>query len=141
MCIIVDANAIQDLSVPTEDGKPVLKWLLTESGGLIVGGKLKRELDRGGLRATLAELSRAGKLHILDDGKLYQVSNRLLEEGSCRSDDPHVLAVAIVSGCRLIFTRDKKLHKDAKNNRILNPAASIYKSHKHRRLLKPCRCM
>jgi hypothetical protein len=60
MCIIVDANAICDLSGPTDDGKPVLRWLLTNKGAVIVGGKLKRELHRGGMGATLAELDRAG---------------------------------------------------------------------------------
>jgi rRNA-processing protein FCF1 len=141
MCIIVDANCIHELAAPTNDGKPILKWLLTGKGGLIVGGLLKDELDRGGLRATLAELNRAGKLHTLDDSKLSEVSGRLKKDGRCRSNDPHVIAVAIVSGCRLIFTKDKKLHKDVKNRKILNPTASIYKSRKHHHLLEPCNCV
>jgi len=40
MCIIIDANVIGDLSAMTDDAKPVLKWLLTGKGRLVIGGQL-----------------------------------------------------------------------------------------------------
>jgi hypothetical protein len=140
MCIIVDANSARDLSAPTADGKPVLKWLLTGKGGLIVGGLLKRELVRAGLQSTMVALSRAGRLRNLDDGKVSDVAAQICAGKKCLSNDPHVLAVAIVSGCRLFFTKDKDLHKDIKNKEILNPSASIYTSQSHKHLLTECRC-
>lgn len=138
MCIIVDANAARDLSLPTDDGRPVLNWLLRGKGALIVGGLLKRELGRGGLRATLVVLNQAGRLHSLDDDKVRKVADKI--EKHCCSDDCHVVAAAILSGCRLLFTKDKNLHKDMKNKDILNPTASIYQSKAHQHLLTDCDC-
>jgi hypothetical protein len=139
MCIIIDANVISDLNAPTEDGAPILKWLLTGGGGLIVGGKLKRELARSGkMRSTMVTLSQAGKLHSLDDEKVRTLADNIKDR--CHSDDPHVIAAAVASGCRLIFSRDQNLHKDAKNKDILSPTAAIYQNKAHQHLLETCSC-
>jgi predicted nucleic acid-binding protein len=140
MCIIVDANVARHLSAPTDDGEPILKWLLRGKGGLVVGGHLKKELARSGLRAILVVLNQAGRLHTLDDDRVMAASKQISDKGICCSNDCHVIAVAIVSGCRLIFTKDQDLHKDAKNTNILRPAASIYQTKEHRHLLTECRC-
>jgi predicted nucleic acid-binding protein len=141
MCIIVDANAARDLSAPTDDGKPVLDWLLKGKGALIVGGRLKTELSRSGLRSTLVVWDQAGRLRKFDDTKVLEVSTHIDARRICCSNDCHVIALAIVSRCRLIFTKDKNLHKDIKNKEILNPTASVYKSKKHKHLLRECHCI
>lgn len=139
MCIIIDANVIKDLNAPTEDGAPILKWLLTGGGGLIVGGKLKNELARSSkMRTTMVALSQAGKLHSLDDDKVRTLADKI--KNNCHSDDPHVIAAAVASGCRLIFSRDQNLHKDAKNKDILSPTAAIYQNKTHQHLLEACHC-
>ena len=61
-------------------------------------------------------------------------------EGKCRSNDPHVIALASVSGCRLIFSKDQDLHEDAKDKSLLNPSASIYQTVDHGHLLTECKC-
>ncbi|HUZ75305.1 MAG TPA: hypothetical protein VMU87_20160 [Stellaceae bacterium] len=109
MCIIVDANSLHNLTGPTENGKPVLQWLLRGRGGLIVGGKLKRELVRGGFTETMIVLDQAGRLKRLDDGKVDELTKKIQAEGKCCSNDFHVIAAAIISGCRLLYTRDKAL--------------------------------
>ena len=140
MCIIIDANVINDLNTPTEDGKPILKWLLTGKGGLIVGGRLRGELSRSSkMRSTMVALNQAGKLHSLDDEAVLAETKKI--QTSCHSNDPHVLAAAVISGCRLIFSRDKDLHKDAKNKDILSPTAKIYQNKNHQNLLEPCHCI
>ena len=142
MCIIIDANAVGDLVEPSEHGAPVLKWLLTGGGALIVGGKLTGELSKSGrMRSTLVTLNQAGKLHGLDDDKVRSVTEQIVAKGHCCSNDPHVIAAAMVSGCRLIFSRDKDLHKDAKNRDVLTPAASIYQNKDHQHLLTACDCI
>jgi hypothetical protein len=139
MCIIIDANVIADLNGATEDGAPVLSWLLTGGGGLIVGGKQKRELSKSEkLLSTMVKLNQAGRLHSLEDQRVDTLTQQL--KAKCHSNDPHVIAVASLSGCRLIFSRDKGLHKDAKNKDILSPPAAIYQSKDHKHLLEPCRC-
>jgi hypothetical protein len=139
MCIIIDANAVGDLSAPTDDGKPVLKWLLKGKGRLIIGGRLKLELARTGLLTrTLAVLDQAGRLKRLDDEKVRSMAASIAN--LCCSNDSQVVAVALLSGCRLIYTKDHNLQKDMKNRKIIKPTASIYKSRSHERLLTECRC-
>jgi hypothetical protein len=110
-------------------------------GGLVVGGKLTRELSRAGLQTIMVVLSRAGRLHAVDDEKVEVVTKTVTKANQCCSNDCHVIAVAMVSGCRLIFTRDHNLHADAKNKAILNPPASIYQTKSHSHLLTECRCV
>jgi hypothetical protein len=137
----VDANAVGDLTTPSEDGAPVLKWLLTGGGALIIGGKLRREITKSlRMQATLVVLNQAGKLHDLNDETVEVTSQKIKRTNLCCSNDPHVIAAAVVSGCRLIFTKDKDLHKDAKNKSLLNPSASIYQSKDHKHLLTQCYC-
>jgi hypothetical protein len=129
------------MNEPSEHGKPVLRWLLTGGGALIVGGELRKELSVSGkMRSTLVTLSRAGKLHSLDDEKVKSLTEKIKANKACCSDDPHILAAAAVSGCRLIFSKDKNLHKDAKNKDILLPTASIYQTKEHQHLLTRCDC-
>lgn len=136
MSIIVDANCAADLSNKTDDGKPVLKWLLTGAGSLVLGGLLKKELGKAGIQHLLVVLDQAGRLVRLDDAEVDGLADNIRNAKLCVSNDQHVIAVAQISGCRLIFTRDQALHKDAKNTRLLAPAASIYCSCKHKHLLK-----
>jgi hypothetical protein len=140
MCIIIDANAAHDLKNATPDGKPVLSWLLRGRGGLVAGGKLTRELVSAGLDGTLVTLARAGRFHRVPDDDVDSTQATLREQGLCRSNDLHVLAVAIVSGCRLIFTRDRELHRDSRNRAVLEPTAVIYQTAAHSHLLRECRC-
>jgi hypothetical protein len=140
MCIIVDANAAHDLKNQTADGKPVLSWLLRGRGGLVAGGRLTSELVSAGLGETLATLARAGRFSRVPDDQVDRAEAFLQELGLCRSNDLHVLAVAVVSKCRLIYTKDRALHRDAKNRSVLEPAADIYQNAAHSHLLRECRC-
>jgi hypothetical protein len=140
MCIIIDANSVHDVARPTDDGRPVLRWLLKGNGGLIVGGKIKRELDRAGFGPTMIVLDRAGRLKKLDDASVDALAKKVAESGECRSNDGHVIAAAKLSGCRLLFSKDQNLHADAKNRTLLDPVASIYQSKDHQHLLTECKC-
>lgn len=140
MCIIVDADSAHHLSNLTEHGKPVMRWLLKGRGGLVVGGEIKRELTKGGLRETMVILDQAGRLKKLDDKKVDDLAKEIKKSGKCQSNDHHVIAVALISGCRLLYSSDQALHEDAKNCEILNPTASIYKSKDHQHLLTECNC-
>jgi hypothetical protein len=140
MCIIVDADSVHHVAKSTDDGKPVVKWLLKGRGGLIVGGKIKRELDRAGFGPTMLVLDRAGRLKQLNDSHVDELAKKITQGGKCKSNDTHVIAAAIMSGCRLVFSKDQDLHADVKNRAILNPPASIYQSHKHEHLLTGCNC-
>ena len=61
----------------------------------------------------------------------------------CNSNDQHVLALALVSGARLLYTNDAALIADFKNRQIVaNPRGKVYTTaensevtNAHRRLL------
>ena len=64
-------------------------------------------------------------------------------EGVCRSNDLHVIALALVSGARLLYTNDRALIDDFGNREIVaRPRGKIYTTARtahvtdtHRRLL------
>jgi hypothetical protein len=143
MCIIVDANAAHDLSNRTDDGKPVLRWLFNRKrrAGLILGGKLATELVKAGLTHTLVELSRAGRLHRVAGDLLSHRENTLAKQGTCQSNDLHVVALCLVTGCRLVFTRDKPLHADLRRHSEAGRRIAIYQAASHARLLTECDCI
>jgi len=74
------------------------------------------------------QLNRAGRLHRIREKEVNTASKKHKLEELCCSNDQHVVAVALASGCRLIFSRDKNLHKDVQNKHIMTPSASIYQS-------------
>jgi hypothetical protein len=143
MCIIVDANAAHDLSNLTLDGRPVLRWLLDPKAksGLVIGGKtLRQELQKAGLKDTLAVLSQAGRLHIINDTLIEKKESELGGQAACKSNDGHVVALALVAKCDVVFTRDILLHQDLKANSLTGQKIAIYQNHSHSHLLTTCSC-
>lgn len=143
MCIIVDANAAHDLATKTDHGIPVLKWLLNpkKKAGLIWGGKLAEELALRSLNDTLLQLSRAGRLHRIDDAKIDPIEKNLTQTGSCKSNDAHVVALCLASSCQLVFTKDQPLHSDLKAHSKKGKKISIYQNEAHSHLLTSCECI
>ena len=77
-----------------------------------------KEADRGGHR---------GRVRRVRNEEIETRQKRLERSGSLRSDDPHVIALAQVSGARLLYTKDEDLRQDFKNKEILdNPRGKIY---------------
>jgi hypothetical protein len=128
VCLIVDANAAGRFLA---SAGPVRNWLLGETGEprLVAAGALKEELGRlDGVRRLLVTLDRAGRLKSADADSLSQEHARLRAGGMCRSNDHHVLALAIVSGARTLATFDNALTQDFRNAAIINgPRGSVYR--------------
>ena len=53
----------------------------------------------------------------------------LHDEGACQSNDLHVLALAQVSGARLLYSNDLSLHQDFGNRDLIRPRGRIYSTH------------
>ena len=54
-------------------------------------------------------------------------SAKLRNSSACVSDDEHVIALAQVSGARLLFSNDAELHKDFKSKElIVQPRGKVY---------------
>ncbi len=130
MCAIVDANAASDVfgQDRTAAGRGFFNWLATGDGILVVGGKLLRELERTKCREWLPQAERAGRLIRADDNDVDQRTRYLRENETCKStDDHHVVALAQVSGARLLYTNDAALQKDFKNPSLIKkPRGKVF---------------
>ena len=137
MCLIVDANRAHVVFTQrdAEVAAPIWEWL--KKGGILVyGGRLVEELGRtaGALR-LLAELRRSGRAVLESDATMALEEERVRATGECSSNDQHVIALARVSGARVLYTEDQALMGDFGNPRLLRPKGKIYRRAEHRRLL------
>lgn len=122
MCAIVDNNVAPEVfgDNQTPAGKHFYDWLMRRNGGtLVAGGKLLRELSPNlKFKAVFGERLRAGRAKLVPDDAIKSALDDLPNE-FVKSDDHHVLALANVSGARLLFTNDSKLQDDFRNRRII----------------------
>jgi len=144
VCLIVDANAADQFLARRG---AVTDWLLGRQGNprLVAAGTLKEELGRlAAVRRLLVQLDRTGRLRSADAARLRQEEDRLCASRRCRSNDRHVLALAIVSGARTLATFDNALAQDFKNAGIISrPGGSIYRdptTHAHLLRHTPASC-
>ena len=125
MCAIIDNNVRHEVfgakEVQTEAGKHFLDWINNRKGKLVVGGKLLKEL------AGYSDFNRwfqqgllAGSVNRVADDKVDAETGSLLSQNICKSNDAHVLALARVSGARLLFTNDHALQDDFKNPQLIS---------------------
>ena len=130
MCAIVDANVAHKVfgKDRPEAGKAFFDWLNSGSGILVVGGELRRELYReGNFLDWLPEATKSGRVRQRDDQKIDEETKRLADEGLCKSNDPHVIALARIGGTRLLYSDDRALHKDFKNPDLIDdPRGVVY---------------
>ena len=134
MCAILDANVAHKVFEQERPaaGEKFFEWLDSGSGSLIVGGKLRRELcHEGNFRDWSSEATKAGRLRHLDDQDVNAKTEKLENAGSCKSNDQHVIALAQISGARLLYSDDGTLHEDFKNpNLIDDPRGVVYSTMK-----------
>lgn len=133
MCLILDTNMYGlFLASDNEDMNPVRDWIDNKTGKIAHSptGKMKDELDKyPKMRKRFKEYSRAGKLKTFPREDVEREKNRL---PPLQSDDPDIIALARVSGVRLLVSGDENLHADFKQ--IVG--GSIYQTRQHTHLLK-----
>ena len=131
MCAIVDTSAVHDVfgSKFTEAGKKFLEWINAGSSRLVVGGKLLEELYEGStnFRKMGKQLQLAGRIVIVNEDTVNARTEQLVNKGLCKSDDQHVIALAQISGARLLYADDGDLQQDFKNKSLINnPRGKVY---------------
>lgn len=135
MGIIIDANASHEFINQTEDGAPVFNRVMTGKLKIVAGHQLKEELLKTAFRRLYKQLVLAGRLIEADNDEVDKEYKKNLLD-CCVSNDRHVIALARVSGARLLFSADEPLHADFKNKTIIdNPRGKIYSSAKHEKIL------
>ena len=135
MCGIVDTNVSSEVfgDRQTGAGRGFRDWLDRRQGSLAVGGALLDELAASGKFREWYELNvLSGPILQIDRDRIEAVQGRLEREGRCKSNDTHVLALAVASGARLLYTNDNLLMDDFRNRNVVpGPPGKIYTTRDH----------
>ena len=101
-------------------------------------GKLSKELfNRIASRRYLRALLQAGRAYQIPDATVQSEEQQVTASGHCRSDDPHVVALARVSGARTLCSHDRALHQDFRNPDLISmPRGRVYQNATHTHLLR-----
>ena len=89
-------------------GEQFFDWIEKGNERLVVGGKLLEELEESseGFRLWASEAADAGKMRVVNKNEIDARTREIENEGEYKSDDPHILALAQVSGARLLYSND-----------------------------------
>ena len=134
MCAIVDAQVAEEVfgKRPSPAGRAFRQWLFKGPGHLVTGGKLLKELRRGseGFRRwedAMNQSALAGRMTTVNEKRLREKISQLEHADQHKSNDPHVLALAQISGARLLFTNDRQLGKDFGSKSLIDdPRGRVY---------------
>lgn len=125
MCAILDANVASEVfsrNGPTA-GTKFLDWVEKGGNHLVVGGKLTDELSA--VSKELKQLGLAGRTKIINADEIEIEEKRL--QSKCKSNDPHIIALARISGARLLYSNDVDLQEDFKRKELISgPRGKIY---------------
>ena len=137
MCAILDASCFNDFFSGSEDFVPVHKWIEEKNGKLVYSPteKFEKEWDGEEKRRYIKDRIGSGKIKQIDE-KVVRIKTQKWKVAQIQSDDPHIIALAEVSGAKVLFTNDTDLEKDFK--KFIK--GSIYKNKNHAHLLKPDTC-
>ena len=139
MCVILDANMFGEFKdQDNEDMQPVWNWLEKKNGKIAYSNtkKFDEEWERGGLTDLIKLLKQAEKLKEIPAPDVQQKENELT--GKIASDDPHIIALAIVADVKVLVSSDRALHQDFKNRNLVG--GKVYQNKKHARLLTKDTC-
>ena len=144
MCMIVDANRIGGLlgDPPDEDSAPVRHWIESGKGRIVysTGGQFAEEIV-GKAKQKFVEYSRAGRAKLVPHDDFAEIEQGLRNDRRLRSDDPHIIALALTSGARLLFSGDGDLIEDFTSPQIIKqPRGKVYSSVRNTDLLNRSRC-
>ena len=141
MCIVLDANMFGEFREPAnENMEPVWNWLRKKNGKIAYSNtkKFEEEWERGGVTNLIKLLRQSGQLkEILPQG-VEAKENELNRTGAIRSDDPHIIALAIIANVKVLVSNDKTLHEDFKNRNLVG--GRVYQTKSHSRLLRKDMC-
>ena len=130
MCAILDASVVAAVFQPdpAPGAREFRRWIESGRGTLVVGGKLRKELSTNeAFKAWLRQAILRGSATSVPDSQVDRDARSLGTEVACQSNDEHVLALARVSGARLLYSRDEALREDFKDVRLLaDPRGKLY---------------
>lgn len=124
MCIVIDtctfASVFNKNAVGHREFRPVLEWIVVGKGKIVYGGATyKKELSKAREYEIrfFAELRRSGKVVEVDNIQVDRAEKRIKKQNTNPNfNDPHLLAIIVISKCLLICTKEKKLNKYFKSS-------------------------
>lgn len=146
MCAILDNDVVHEVFGQDRPpaGEAFRKWVDSGRGQLVVGGKLREELGENlAFRNWLRQALLGGRARSINDEEVEDRAAALKQAGVCRSNDPHIVALAQLSHARLLYSNDGDLRYDFGNKQLIDqPRGKIYSTRQsndfqesHRRLL------
>ena len=146
MCVILDASVVGEVfgSKRTEAAHKFFDWIHSGRGHLVIGGKVLEEPNKNSkFKAWRQQATSSGRITEANEIEVNARTEKLKNENSCRSNDPHVIALAKVSGARLLYSNDVTLIKDFKDKNLIDqPRCKVYPTsgdgsfqNSHKRLL------
>lgn len=144
MCIIVDACVKDAILDPSKHpaAQAVHDWLEKDGKFVFGGSKYKKEFLNGvRIRSFVLNRWRAGMAISVPCEAVDAEEDRLNRARSCESNDSHIIALARVSGARVLYSLDAKsrLHRDFREKKLIdNPRGSVFKDPRHSHLLGHC---
>lgn len=139
MCIILDVNSIGKFKNPDdEDMEPVRDWLERKNGKIVYAytEQFNKEWDEGGGYQLRRDLQRRGKFKEIPAQAVQEKADEL--EDRIESDDPHIIALAIIAEVKVLVSNDRRLHEDFKNRNLIG--GKVYQTKSHSRLLRNDTC-
>ncbi len=126
MCVraILDASAFGHFSSETRNsaGYQFRKWLNRQDGIIVytLFAKYYKEVRANiGIRDLLRNYFDAGKAIYIDPASVESALNGIPDPPIRRSDDPHILALAVAGKATVLFSCDKELCKDFADYRVI----------------------
>lgn len=137
MSLIVDNNIAAEFFCGTgPDLLPLRNAVLNSVCCLYYGGGLRREYFRSEkVKRMVKQLDQAGRAKAVPDAKVD--ARMVIVAPQCVSDDPHIIALALESGARLLCSLDQALHTDFTNPQLINaPRGHVYQNATHEHLIR-----
>lgn len=133
MCAIIDASVAHEVfgDKRPEAGEEFFKWIHKGKGRLVVGSKLLEELKKTKYNRWARQAILLGLIRQISDDEVKTKTKELKKlkrkrKDTYESNDPHVLALAQVSGARLLYVNDRALENDFKNRQLIDPEGKLY---------------
>ena len=143
MCIVIDTNCLNSVfnskSANHDEFKPVLDWIMSGIGKVVIGGKRYREELSEKYLDLISELDKVGKVVKIVDSEVNRCEGIVTKhfEPTSKFDDQHIVALLLSSGCKLICSLDARATEYFKLKGLVSGKNSpkIYKCAKHQSLL------
>jgi len=138
MCLIVDTNVASEFFCGSSPALAPLKDAVINATCCVYygGTKLRQEyFSSPKVKRMLKILDQAGRAKAISDALVDARMNQIAQ--TCISDDPHIIALALESGARLLCSHDHALHGDFTNPVLIdNPRGSVYQNATHKHLIR-----